>query len=73
LRNSLYYKELAIFSEEPLETQPGFSEVPFMQSGKKSSETSFYARSHFLWPAKMKVRERALLPGLSEQPGKAAP
>jgi hypothetical protein len=29
LRNSLYYKELAIFSEEPLETQPGFSEVPF--------------------------------------------
>jgi hypothetical protein len=28
LRNLLYIKELAIFSVEPLETQPGFSEVP---------------------------------------------
>jgi hypothetical protein len=30
LRNSLYNKELAIFSEEPLETQPGFPEVPYI-------------------------------------------
>jgi hypothetical protein len=30
LRNSLYIKDFAIFSEEPLETQPGFSEVPYI-------------------------------------------
>jgi hypothetical protein len=30
LRNSLYIKELTIFSGEPLETQPGFPEVPIM-------------------------------------------
>jgi hypothetical protein len=30
LRNSLYNKELAIFSEEPLETRPGFPEVPYI-------------------------------------------
>ncbi|MDR1239418.1 MAG: hypothetical protein LBK27_04825 [Treponema sp.] len=28
LHNSLYSKELAIFSKEPLKTQPGFPEVP---------------------------------------------
>ncbi|MDR2661535.1 MAG: hypothetical protein LBC31_00900, partial [Treponema sp.] len=27
--NLLYNKELAIFSKEPLETQPGFPEVPY--------------------------------------------
>jgi hypothetical protein len=27
-RNYLYYNELAIFSEEPLGTQPGFPEIP---------------------------------------------
>jgi hypothetical protein len=30
LRNLLYGKELAIFSAEPLETQPGFPEVPYI-------------------------------------------
>jgi hypothetical protein len=28
-RNSLYYNELAIFSKEFLEAQPGFPEIPF--------------------------------------------
>jgi hypothetical protein len=30
-RNSLYYNELAIFSEEPLEAQPGLPEVPYIR------------------------------------------
>jgi hypothetical protein len=32
LRNSLYNEELAIFSEEPLETPLGFPEVPIIQT-----------------------------------------
>jgi hypothetical protein len=33
LRNFLYIKELAIFSEESLKTQPGFLEIPMDEDG----------------------------------------
>jgi hypothetical protein len=41
-RTSLYYHELAIFSEEPLEAQPGFSEVPYIACGYATLPSTFH-------------------------------
>jgi hypothetical protein len=55
LRNLLYIKELAIFSVEPLETQPGFSEVPSMRQSGESRTAKGIAGNRFsnvkvIWP-----------------------
>jgi hypothetical protein len=41
LRNSLYNKKLAIFSKEPLKTQPGFPEVPISYYSPQKKEEEF--------------------------------
>ncbi|MDR1099306.1 MAG: SPOR domain-containing protein [Treponema sp.] len=50
MRNSLYINELAIFSEEPLKTQPGFSEVP-IAGGKKTVRFPRILAVCILWVA----------------------